>query len=231
RVWRLLVSPAIQYLMRTYVLAAGTPLAASLTVCQPIADRYHRELGLRPVVVFNAPKPFDGVRAAEIHDPACIRLIHHGYAKRGRGLSHLIEALAHADSRYHLDFMLVDDDRGYIDELRRLGGRLAPGRVHFRAPVAPSDIVRSLGSYDMGFCVIEPSSYNNLMMLPNKLFEYVQARLALCVGPSPAMAALVRGYGLGAVAPTFDPNDVSETLNRLTTAEIAEMKKASSRAA
>ena len=80
-------------------------------------------------------------------------------------------------------------------------------------------------------CVIEPTSYNNLVMLPNKFFEYVQAGLALCVGPSPAMAELVERHGLGVCAPSFEPADVAATLNRLSAPELGAMQRAARRAA
>ncbi len=229
--WRLLVSPAIRYLVRKYTSSQDVPIDASITVCEPIAERYRSELGLRPIVVFNAPRPPDDPLPVQTPDSRHIRLVHHGYAKRGRGLHALIEALAQTDRRYVLDFMLVNDDAGYIAELQRLGKRLAPGRVRFRDPVPPEDIVRSIREYDMGFCVIEPSSYNNLVMLPNKLFEYLQAGLAVCVGPSPAMAQLVQQYGVGVTTLTFDPKDVAKSLNDLAWQQLGEMKQAARRAA
>jgi len=229
--WRLLVSPAVRNLTRKYISQPDTPIAASITVCEPIAERYRRELGLDPMVVFNAPKPVTDLTREDHVDEERIRLIHHGYAKRGRGLHKLIQALALTDQRFSLDFMLMDDDDGYIDELQRLATRLVPGRVHFRKPVPPGEIVRCISEYDMGFCVIEPSTYNNLVMLPNKLFEYIQAGLAACVGPSPAMVDLVLQHGCGVVAASFKPGDVAETLNRLTCQELENMKQAARRAA
>jgi hypothetical protein len=231
RVWRLLVGPAIRYFMRRYATDPEVPVAASITVCEPIAERYRRELGLRPIVVYNAPRPVALPPPVDRADGGRIRLVHHGYAKRNRGLHELVRAVALADERFTLDFMLVEDDRGYVDELRALGERLAPGRIAFRAPVEPHEIVRTVAEYAMGLCVIEPTSYNQLMMLPNKLFEYVQAGLALCVGPSPAMTDLVGRYGLGVCAPSFAPADVAATLNRLTEPELRAMQQAARRAA
>lgn len=230
-VWRALAAPAIRYLVRKYTSLPDVPIDACITVCEPIAARYRHELGIEVEVVLNAPAPVAAVERPERSAEGIVRLIHHGYAKRGRGLHKLVEALALADRRFELDFMLVEDDPGYVDELQRLALRLAPGRVRFRPPVPPSEIVRTVSEYDLGFCVIEPTTYNNLMMLPNKLFEYVQAGLALCVGPSPAMVDVVQQHGVGVVAPSFEPRDVAETLNRLTASQIAGMQRAARRAA
>jgi O-antigen/teichoic acid export membrane protein/glycosyltransferase involved in cell wall biosynthesis len=230
--WRFFVAPAVRYLVKKYTTNAAGAIDAYITVCEPIAERYARELGKEVEVVYNAPKPVRVLHtSADEGSARAIRLIHHGYAKRGRGLHKLIEALALSDERFRLHFMLVEDDAGYIDELRALAERIAPGRVRFRETVLPDEIVRTVAQYDIGFCVIEPSTYNNLMMLPNKLFEYIQAGLAVCVGPSPAMADLVAQYDVGVVAGSFEPADVAAALNRLTWAEIEAMKQAARQAA
>jgi glycosyltransferase involved in cell wall biosynthesis len=229
--WRLLVAPSVRYFIKKYTSHPDVPIAASITVCEPIAERYRRERALDPIVVLNAPKPANAPIEADGSDAAHIRLIHHGYAKRGRGLHHMIRALALTDPRFILEFMLVEDNHGYVDYLRKLAVQLAPGRVRFRDPVRPWEIVRCISEYDMGLCVIEPSTYNNLMMLPNKLFEYIQGGLAVCIGPSPAMVDVVQRHGVGVAAPSFAPSDIAATLNRLTWQEIREMKAAARRAA
>lgn len=142
----------------------------------------------------------------------------------------MIEALARADRRFTLDFMLVEDSPGHLDELKHLAARMAPGRVHFRAPVRPGEIVRTVAAYDVGFCVIAPVCYNQWMMLPNKLFEFIQAGLAVCVGPSPAMAGLVKQHGVGVVTAGFTPSEIAATLNQLTEPELDEMRQAARRA-
>jgi glycosyltransferase involved in cell wall biosynthesis len=230
-IWRLLVSPAIRYLTKRYAAGAESGVDASITVCEPIAERYRRELGLHPIVVYNAPKREADLPQYPATTDARVRMVHHGYAKRGRGLERLVEALALTDQRFTLDFMLMPDDRGYIDDLKDLAERLAPGRVNFRDPVPPAQIVTTVAEYDLGLCVIEPRPYNNLMMLPNKFFEYIQAGLAVCVGPSPAMVELVQRYAVGVIAPTFDPEMVAKTLNCMTAEDLLAMRHFARRAA
>lgn len=230
-VWRLLVSPAIHRLLVKYTSDPEVAVGASITVCEPIAERYRQELGIHPIVVYNAPQPVCIGRSGQPANPNRIRLIHHGFAQRGRGLHNLVKAIALADERFTLDFMLMDDGKGYLNYLKTLARRVAPGRVFFRAPVRPLDIVQTVSEYDIGLCVIEPSTYNFLMMLPNKMFEYIQAGLALCIGPSPAMVAIARRHGLGIVTTGFAPGDIAEALNRLSVDEIRVMRDASLKAA
>lgn len=120
--------------------------------------------------------------------------------------------------------MLVGDE-GYIRYLRIYADRVAPGRVTFLDPVAPDRIVSRIAPFEMGFYLLRPTNYNNSVALPNKVFDFIHAGLAVCVGPSPGMAAFVREWQCGVVAPSFEPAEVAATLNRLGVDEIRAMRR------
>lgn len=212
-----LETPNRTYLIRNY----GPRADASVTVCAPIAERYAREFGFQPMVVMNAPKP----RTLPDHpvDPARIRLIHHGTYSADRHPEVMIHALAQADKRFELYFMLVGAE-AEIDALRHLADQVAPGRVFFVPPVPPGQVVSEIAKYDAGFYVLAPTSYNNQVALPNKFFDFMVAGLAVVIGNSPAMAQLVRDYGFGVIAPSFDAEAAAAALNALTADQISIMR-------
>lgn len=224
--WRLLHSPAIRYFLTQYA-----PLIdASITVAPLIAARYQQEFKLNPVVVLNTPDPVP-LPERDL-DPDQIRLIHHGVANRNRCLEIMIETIAHCDRRFSLHFMLIETDPAYIRSLKKLGDQVAPGRVIFHPPVAPEEIVPCIAEYEMGFYLLNfDQNYNNQAALPNKFFDFIVAGLAVCVGPSPAMAEIVRRYKLGCVTPTFEPEDVAGMLNQLTLERLLALRQAARAAA
>jgi hypothetical protein len=69
---------------------------------------------------------------------------------------------------------------------------------------------------------------NEHLALPNKFFEFVQARLAIVVGPSPEMAKIVNQYGLGLVSNSFDAKVIANLINSMTTEVVEGMKYKSS---
>ena len=223
--WRLIQAPLVTHFLRRYFHLAD----ASITINALIAERYKQEFQVEPITVLNAPEfvsiPPKSVQADDI------KLVHHGAAIRARGLERMIETIALCDRRYSLHLMLLGSDRSYLKYLRRLANQLAPDRVLFHEPVAPEEIVPKIAEYDMGFCFIEPSNYNTRVTLPNKFFDFIMAGLAICIGPSPAMAEIVRKYSLGCVAPTFEPSDIAPMLNQLTISQIATMQQAARTAA
>jgi hypothetical protein len=72
---------------------------------------------------------------------------------------------------------------------------------------------------------------NTRLSLPNKLFEFVQARLALAVWPCPEMARMVREHDLGVVSEDFTVASMATELSRLTREDIAGFKANAHRAA
>jgi hypothetical protein len=93
------------------------------------------------------------------------------------------------------------------------------------------ELPQHLNRYDIGVFLLPPTNFNYRYALPNKLFEFIQARLAVAIGPSPEMARLVRQYCCGVIADDFTPEALAASLNRLTGADIDRLKQASHAAA
>lgn len=224
--WKLFFSPLIRHFLTKY---AGK-VQASATVSQPMADRYHAEFGLNPILVYNAPK-FVDVPRRDI-DPEHITLVHQGSPVPNRRLETLIEAVALADARYTLHLMLVAPESDpYYRSLVHLAETVAPGRVFFQPPVYPTEIVRAIAQYDIGISLIPPATATYWLTLPNKIFESIVAGQPVIVGRSPAMADLIRQHDVGWVTADFTAAALAQTLNALTTDDIRAARERARRAA
>lgn len=213
--WRVFFSGFYTYLCRKYL-----PRVASMTtVCQGIAEAY-QEFGVFPKLVLNCPvQQHLPVRPVE---PGCIRLIHHGGAVRSRRIELMIEMMRHLDHRYTLDLMLVDTDLRYLSRLHELAA--ADNRIRFRSPVPMEDIAATINEYDIGVFLLPPVNFNYRMALPNKFFEFIQARLAVAIGPSPEMEQLATRHGFGIVAPSFEPQELAGCISVLSAMDIERLK-------
>lgn len=223
--WRLLVAPLMRHLCARYL-----PLsAATSTVCQSIAELYERDFGVRPAVVRNS-NPWQPLEPTPVADDA-VRLVHSGAAVHGRSLETMIDAVRALDDRFTLDLFLVPGGDGGAYQ-RSLEQR-AEGceRIRFREPVAPAALPATLNGYDVGVFVIPPTHTNARLTLPNKFFDFVQARLGIVVGPTIEMQRLVEQHGLGVVADGFAVDDVVRALGSLTPDAVRRFKSASAAAA
>jgi hypothetical protein len=95
--------------------------------------------------------------------------------------------------------------------------------------VGGSQVVEFIHQYDIGVYILPPLSFNSANSLPNKLFDFIQARLAIAIGPTPEMANIVNTYNLGIVADDFTPQSLAKKINSLTVEEISFFKTQSNK--
>ena len=110
-----------------------------------------------------------------------------------------------------------------------LGGRVFIGH---RAPQA--DLIETLASANVGLIPYLPVSKNLLICTPNKLYEYIQARLPIASAKLPLIEPVLARHGNGAVVDFTSPdalatalrNFVEEDLPALTTAALEDTARA-----
>lgn len=218
--WRLFVAPYLRWLCRAHVARADSVT----TVGPAIARRYAKELGIEVGVVMNATPRAD-LAPGRTTDEGPLRLVHSGNAMRSRGIGTLIEAVEASSAPVTLDLYLMPNEPDHLADLKAAAA--ASKRVRVLDPVPYADLVARLHEYDVGLHVLPPINFNNLWALPNKVFDYVQARLGVVVGPSPEMAAIVTARGLGAVADAFDAAALTRVLDGLDGATVRRWQAAS----
>lgn len=219
-VFRLFQRPELVWLCRTYMPRCHIVV----TVSNGLATAFEREFGIKTVVVRSVPRKHEIAPHPSSRQP--VRMVHHGIANRNRRLENLLAIAGQLGDRYTLDLYLTGDP-AYVGTLRDA----APANVDILAPVPFEMIVPTLSRYDLGLFYVEPTTFNLLHCLPNKLFEFIQARLAVAIGPSPDMAEEIRTHGCGVVAPEFSITSMVATIRALTGEDIAVMKAASHLAA
>jgi hypothetical protein len=221
--WRFLYRGYNHYLCRKYL----PETAGMLTVSRGIADEYRAHYGVEPAVLMNAPPYHD--LAPRPTSPDRINIVHHGVAVESRRIELMIRMMDHLDERFHLDLFLLPSASRYFDQLVSLAARRP--RVRILPPVPMAELPALLNEYDVGVYLLPPTSFNNEHALPNKFFEFIQARLAVGIGPSPEMARLVQRYDCGVVADDFDPRSLARQLKSLDAARIDAYKQRSHLAA
>jgi len=219
--WRIVVAPFLRWIVRTWVRRAD-----SVTTVSPgLASEYWREFGIHAQLVMNAP-PLTALAPTPVGNP--IRLVHAGNGVPER-LETMLSAMELLRTPATLDLYLIDQGNGYVPSLRK---RYADSdRVRIHDPVPTDDVVKTLNRYDLGVYVLPPISFNFRHALPNKFFDFVQARLGVVIGPSPDMAALVREHGLGVITPDFTAEAFAAAIDALEPDQISSLKDASDAAA
>ncbi len=199
---------------------------AVLTVSGGLQQAFASDFGINTTLYRSTP--FYADLSPQPTDKNCIRMIYHGAANRDRQIEKLIEITRQLGKRFCLTLMLVGN-KSYQRELQSIASDTE--NVRFRSPVPFEEIILTVSQYDIGFFYSEPKTFNLLHCLPNKFFEYIQARLMIAIGPSPDMAALVKEYGCGVAAEEFTVSSMTAALNALTVEDIDQGKRNADRAA
>jgi hypothetical protein len=222
RRWRYFVAPYMRWLVRTFVTRA----ASVTTVAEGIAREYGREFGVSAGVVTNAT-PAANLVPTDVHDP--IALVHAGAARPDRYLETLFDAMELVTRPMTLDLYLTPNEPSYLASLRERARATSTVRVHDGVPYG--ELIPILNRHDVGVHVLPPVNFNNEWALPNKFFDFVQARLAVVVGPSREMAERVSQFGLGVVTEDFTPQSLARALDQLSAEDVRGYKAAAHAAA
>lgn len=229
RIWRTFFQPFYIHLCREYI----PKTAAMFTVGEGLAKEYEANFGVKPVIITNSTRYFDLQPSPVLPDR--IRLVHHGIINPSRRLELMLEMMALLDQRFTLDMILMTSDyaspqtRAYIRDFKQRAGENP--RISILPSVRSDQVVETIRQYDVGVFLIPPINFNYANTLPNKLFDFIQARLAVAIGPTPEMARIVNRYGNGVVADNFEAESLAQKLNALTSGELIRFKNQSSVAA
>ncbi len=218
RSWRLLIKPFMAHQCAKYL-----PRMAALTVVNDsIGAMYETHFGVRTHTVRNASAYRELAPSAVTEDR--IRLVHSGGAVPGRNIEALVEAVGLLDERFTLDLYLVParDGGRYLDGLRALIAR--EPRVTLHPPVPTTELVDTLNAYDLGVYSLPRLTPNHWLMLPNKIFDFVQARLGVVFASAPETDRLISEHDLGAIAPDASARALRDTLATLTADRVRQVK-------
>ncbi len=165
---------------------------AAYTVCDSLAAIYSEKYGKTFAVVRNLPyRKADKLKAEKRNI-----VMYQGALNIGRGIELMIDAM-----RYLPDYELWIAGAGDVEtELRQRAEASECGqRVKFLGRLAPGELSMVTSQARVGLSIEEDLGLNYHYALPNKLFDYIQARVPVVVADLPEMRKVVEDYGVGEV--------------------------------
>jgi glycosyltransferase involved in cell wall biosynthesis len=205
--------------------------AAVATVNEPLAGELVRRLGLRrePQVVLNVPE-LDPHEPAAPEPSAPLRAVYQGALGPGRPLDDLLRAVEAAPN-VELGVRVVRFGREELEAEIAAAG-LAE-RVTVLDAVPPGGVLEGLRGFDVGVIFDRPLTRNSELSLPNKLFEYLMAGLAVVVPRLPGLARLVEEDGVGLTFEPGEPRSLGAALETLAAdrQRLADLRASARRAA
>lgn len=189
-----------------------------VTVCQPIAVELSRRYGVpEPAVVLNVPdRTRHSLERRDLRttfgiDVGITLVLYLGALLPHRGIEPTIRSLALLQDAAFV--VMGPGSPDYVVQLRAFTAAAGvQGRVHFAQPVPADEVVSWASGADVGVCVIESIGLNNHYSLPNKLFEYLAAGVAIVASDIPTMRQIVEAHGVGVTCDPTDPAAIAHAI-------------------
>jgi glycosyltransferase involved in cell wall biosynthesis len=218
--WRLLQRPVIAAIEGTAMREAAFVSCVSEGIARRLAQFY--KLGEVPLAVRNMPA-YESAGFQPTGER--VRVLYHGLVSPGRGLEACIESVP----LWRPEFSLTIRGPGSPEYLAHLAGIArehgVTDRVTFAQAIPMVELVRSAAEHDVGLFALPSHSLQNVYALPNKLFEYIMAGLALCVSDLPEMARILKERDLGLLIEAVTPQAIAAGINCLDRSTIDKYKR------
>lgn len=224
--WRLFNRPIVKKVENEFIREARNVSTVSEGIADGIFAFY--DLADRPLVVRNTPN-YQAIKSSP--EGESVRVLYHGLVAPTRGLEPLIRSVKYWRPEFTLTIR-GPGNKAYIDVLNKLiiqeGGT---GRIEIAPAVPMTELVQEASLFDIGFFCMPCLSKQHEYVLPNKLFEYIMAGLAVCVSDLPEMSRIVNSKGVGVLLPSESEADIASTINSLMREDIRLFKARSLEAA
>jgi glycosyltransferase involved in cell wall biosynthesis len=194
---------------------------AVITVSNSIAERLMKDHNLltKPFLVLNAPSQSKTKRtetspsvrkACGIPDDVPL-VIYSGGIHISRGMDLLVSSLEFLPG-VHLA-MTSNRESWYIEELKEKVAKFSGAdRLHFVPYVAPEEVVPYISTASVGISPLPADVVNYDLALPNKLFDYMQAKLPIVSSNCFEVSELLSKYPLGEVFDWQDPKALAHAV-------------------
>lgn len=195
----------------------------AISVSEGLCERYRKDYGILCEVFYSLPPFFDYTPKPTLTQP--IKILYHGFISPDRSSQEMLglgEMLSESSKKYQLYVMALSNQKGFLEDFTQKVHKIRS--LNVLPPVAMQEIIPFSRDFDIGLIPFKPTTFNLTHCMPNKLFEYMQARLAICATPLPDIERFLEQNTCGIVANGFDVSDMMQTLESLTPARIDILK-------
>lgn len=159
----------------------------------------------RPIVIRNLPQKVESSKNFVENNPKII--LYQGAINFSRGIDKMIEAMQFIENaEFHIA------GRGpFLEEYQELTRTLnLENKVKFLGNLHPDDLRKITEKADVGLSIEENKGLSYYYSLPNKISDYIQARVPVVVSPFPEMQKIVEKYNVGEFITSHEPKLLAE---------------------
>lgn len=193
-------------------------LSVAEGICEYLAKQYDIP---KPYLIRNV-QPFErsGVRTTILADELGIPrdrriVIYPGAITINRGLEVMIDSAPHLNGAAYV-IMGYARNPEYLDSLKQRATKLGVmgSSVFFREAVEIEDVIRYVGSADLGIVPTQNVCLSYFFESSNKIFHCVMAGVPVAMSDHREKRLLVEEYGIGVLFDETDPAEIARAVNQ-----------------
>ncbi|MBK9389889.1 MAG: glycosyltransferase [Bacteroidetes bacterium] len=188
-----------------------------ITVSDSIAELYHNEYGMLPVVIRNLSPlsksvvPFSR-EELNLNNSSLLLILQGGGINIDKGAEELIEAVRITENVS----LIIAGSGDVVPELKLIVEKHGlSDRIRFFPAMPWKELMRLTKSADAGVILEKDTNINYRFSLPNKLFDYISAGIPVITGNLPEISKIVSSYNCGISVSDITPEDIRNAIIRL----------------
>lgn len=142
-----------------------------------------------------------------------IKAVYFGGVSEGRGIEQIL--MAFKDIPNCLLDIIGFGNENYYQKLNKILSDHKISNVSFLKPVNDEDIYESLTDYKIGFAFYENTNLNNYYCAPNKVYQYLQANLAIITNNYPGLTSVVQDQKIGLCIDDLNADEIINALKHI----------------
>ena len=189
-------------------------LQEMITVCDSIAELFHRQYGVTCHVVRNIPSravlPSRGdKKALGLPENRHLLVLQGSGINIQRGAEELVEAMRYLDDCC----LMVIGGGDVLPVLKQMVGRWQlADRVMFMPRMPYVRMMEYTQLAELGFIIDKDTNLNYRYCLPNKLFDFIQAGVPIVASHLVEVEKIIRNYEIGTFIADHDPYTIAATI-------------------
>lgn len=195
KIWRYLekkILPKVKYMM---------------TESESYSEWFQGKYKIKPIVVRNIPRRIKDEIILPENNPKII--LYQGVINQSRGLPQAIEALKYLEN---VIFKIIGDGPKRKEYEALVMDEKLENKIQFLGQMLPDDMRKVTRTADVGLSLEENGGVSYLYSLPNKVSDYIQAKVPLVMINFPEMMRIKNEFNVGEVVENHDPKNIADKI-------------------